>query len=62
MSISYIKAVETENFEEFDLAREQFGLILSELVSVGKAHSEHGDIEYFLDEEGNELIRRMFQG
>ena len=62
MSVSYIKAVETENFEEFELAREQFGFILNELVSVDKAHSEHGDIEYFLDEEGNELIRRLLQG
>ncbi len=62
MSVSYIKAVETENFEEFKLAREQFGFILNELISVDKAYSEHGDIEFFLDEEGNELIRRMLQG
>ena len=48
MSVSYIKAVETENFEEFELAREQFGFILNELVSEDKAHSEHGDIEFFL--------------
>ena len=62
MSVSYIKAIETENFEEFESAREQFGFILNELVSANKAHSEHGDIEYFLDEEGHELIRRMLQG
>jgi hypothetical protein len=62
MTVSYIKAIQTENFEEFESAREQFGFILNELVSVKKAHSEHGDIELFLDEEGNELIRRMFQG
>ncbi len=45
MSVSYLKAIETENFEEFGAAREQFGFILNELVSEGKAHSEHGDIE-----------------
>lgn len=62
MSVSYLKAIETENFEEFGAAREQFGFILNELVSEGKAHSEHGDVEGFLDEEGNELIRRILQG
>lgn len=64
MSVSYIKAIETENFnlQEFASAREQFGFILNELVSEEKSHSEHGDVEKFLDQEGNELIRRMFQG
>lgn len=49
MSVSYIKAVKTENFEEFKLAGEQSGFIPNELVSVDKAHSEHGDTECFLE-------------
>ena len=36
MSISYIKAIETENFEVFGSAREQFGFILNELMSEEK--------------------------
>jgi len=64
MSVSYIKAIETENInlDEFAPAREQFGFILKKLVSEEQSHSEHGDVEKFLDKEGNELIRRMFQG
>ena len=64
MSVSYIKAIETENFnlKEFASAREQFSFIIKQLVSQERSQSEHGDIETFLDVEGNELIRRMFQG
>jgi hypothetical protein len=64
MSVSYIKAIETENFnlKEFASAREQFSFLIKQLVSQEKSQSEHGDIETFLNVEGNELIRRMFQG
>ncbi len=37
MTISYIRSIETENFnlQEFAPAREQFGFILNQLMSEG---------------------------
>jgi hypothetical protein len=49
------------SLEEFDLAREQFNFLITQLQSE-MARMEHGEVEATLSKEGNELLRRLLQG
>lgn len=48
--------------EEFAAAREQFSEITEAFQSKQMSTLEHGDVESFIGSEGNELLRRLFQG
>jgi hypothetical protein len=59
MNLAYIKPTEISFF--FD-AKDQLNQIISQLESTGYDHAEHGDVEKFIQEEGNEILRRLLQG
>lgn len=46
----------------FELANEQYKLLLDTLVSEKYQILEHGEVEQFVHQEGTELLRRLFQG
>lgn len=48
--------------EEFAAAIEQFNKITEALQSRRMSNLAHGDVESFIGSEGNELLRRLFQG
>lgn len=48
--------------EEFAAASEQLNEIIEALQSKRMFTLEHGDVEAFIGLEGNELLRRLFQG
>lgn len=52
----------SQGLEEFAAAREQFGRLVNELQSDSTLGMEHGDVEQTISREGNELLRRLFQG
>ena len=56
MTTSYTKG------DEFQAATEQFQAMIETLLSAAMSRSEHGEIETFLHCEGQELLRRLFQG
>ena len=52
----------SQGLEEFAAAREQFSRLVNELQSDSTLGMEHGDVEQAISREGNELLRRLFQG
>jgi hypothetical protein len=59
MNIAYVNSLD---FLFFSDAKEQFDLIISQLQSEDQASSEHGKIEQYINLQGHELMRRLFQG
>ena len=59
MNVAYLNSSE---FSLFNAAREQLEQIITELQSKQQAGSEHGDIEQYLNIQGQELLRRLLQG
>ncbi len=55
---AYNKNIENE---VFNLANDQYKRILDKLVSDEMQINAHGEIESFLDKDGNELMRLLFQ-
>ena len=52
----------SEELSCFSDAHKQFDLILNQLVSKQMLTTEHGDVEQYVNEQGFELMRRLFQG
>ena len=52
----------SQGFEEFFSASQQFEHLVNRLRSKEAAQMEHGEIEDLVDQEGRELLRRLFQG
>ena len=59
MQQSYITILD---MEEFVQAREQLSRMLSAFVSEEMAHTQHGDLEAQVEQEGREFLRGVFQG
>lgn len=51
-----------DEWEMFSHAFEQFSDVVTQLRSDASRQLEHGQVEQFLDTEGRELLRRLFQG
>jgi hypothetical protein len=52
----------SNEFSCFSSARDQFDSLLKELVSVDNLAADHGEVEQFVNDQGFELMRRIFQG
>ena len=48
--------------DEFSPAVEQFIMLLDRLRSEETVRMEHGEVESLVDEDGTEILRRLFQG
>ena len=59
MNIAYLNSSE---FSFFSDAQEQLDQLISQLQSKHYADSEHGDIEKYINKDGQELLRRLLQG
>ena len=59
MNIAYLNSSE---FSFFTDAREQLEQIITVLQSEEKMCSEHGDIEQYINIQGQDLLRRLLQG
>ncbi len=59
MNIAYLN---TNDFSFFSDAQEQLDQLIKQLQSEDHAESEHGDIEKFINQEGQEILRRLLQG
>jgi hypothetical protein len=51
-----------DEWEVFSCAFEQFTHVVTSLRSPESQQLEHGDVEQFIESEGRELLRRLFQG
>lgn len=52
----------SQGFEEFFSASQQFEHLVHRLLSQEASQMEHGEIEELVEQEGRELLRRLFQG
>lgn len=63
MNVSYLKQTETSFFSD---AKEQLETLITQLESDDYENVEHGCVETYINEQGNEqgneLLRRLFQG
>lgn len=59
MNVAYLNSSESSLF---NVAREQLEQMITELQSEQQADSEHGDIEQYINIQGQELLRRLLQG
>ena len=59
MNIAYLNS---NDFSFFSGAQEQLDQLIKQLQSEHHAESEHGDIEKFINKEGQEILRRLLQG
>ncbi|MBT7993683.1 MAG: ISKra4 family transposase [Bacteroidetes bacterium] len=59
MNIAYLNS---NDFSFFSGAQEQLEQLIQQLQSEHYAKSEHGDIEKFINKEGQEILRRLLQG
>lgn len=59
MNIAYLNTTETSFFSD---AKNQLEFLISQLQSEGYSQSEHGDVEKYINEEGNEILRLLLQG
>lgn len=59
MNIAYLNP---NDFSFFSGAQEQLDQLIKQLQSEHHAESEHGDIEKFINKEGQEILRRLLQG
>ena len=59
MNTAYLNLNE---FSFFSDAQEQLNQLISGLQSKHYADSEHGDIEQYINKDGMEILRRLFQG
>ena len=59
MNAAYLKQTEISFFSD---AKEHVELIISQLLSDDYANIEHGNVESYINEQGTELLRRLFQG
>jgi hypothetical protein len=59
MSVAYINS---SDFSFFSDAKEQLGQMITQLESARYANCEHGEIEQYIRKEGDEVLRRLFQG
>lgn len=59
MNIAYLNTTELSFFSS---AQEQLDQLIEHLQSEDCARSEHGDIETYINQEGQELLRRLLQG
>ncbi|MEN8250584.1 MAG: hypothetical protein ABFS32_16750 [Bacteroidota bacterium] len=56
MNIAYLNS---NDFSFFSGAQEQLDQLIKQLQSEEHAKSEHGDIEKFINNEGQEILRRL---
>lgn len=59
MNIAYLNS---NDFSFFSGAQEQLDQLIKQLQSEHYTESEHGDIEKFINKEGQEILRRLLQG
>jgi hypothetical protein len=59
MNVAYLKQIETSFFSD---AKEQLETIINQLGSDDYEDVDHGCVETYINEQGNELLRRLFQG
>jgi len=59
MNIAYLNS---NDFSFFSGAQEQLDQLIKQLQSEDYTESEHGDIEKFINKEGQEILRRLLQG
>ena len=59
MNIAYLN---TNDFSFFSEAQEQLEQLIQKLQSEHYVKSEHGDIEKFINRDGQEILRRLLQG
>ena len=59
MNVAYLKQTETSFFSD---AKEQLETLISQLESGDYENVDHGCVETYINEQGNELLRRLFQG
>jgi hypothetical protein len=59
MNVAYINS---PDFSFFSDAKLQLDKIITQLQSAGYANFEHGEIEQYIKNEGNEVLRLLFQG
>jgi len=59
MNIAYLNSSE---FSFFSGAQEQLDELINQLQSEDYTNKEHGDIEYYINKGGQELLRRLLQG
>ncbi len=63
MNLAYLNTHEnTHEFSFFSAAQNQLEQLISQLQSEYYAESEHGDIEKYINKDGQELLRRLLQG
>ncbi len=62
-ALSYEHSIpELKRFSFFSGAQEQLDLLIKQLQSDEQANREHGDIESFINNKGQEILRRLLQG
>ncbi|MGK7918235.1 MAG: ISKra4 family transposase [Prochloraceae cyanobacterium] len=59
MNITSLTSIEQDPFQ---LAHEQYQLLVTTLSSIESQTWEHGQVETWLEHAGTELLRRLFQG
>lgn len=59
MHLAYVNSPDLSFFSD---AQEQLEQIIAQLQSEHCASSEHGEIEQYIDQQGQELLRRLLQG
>jgi len=59
MNIAYLNSAD---FSFFSDAQEQLDHLIKQLLSESYADREHGDIEKYINQDGQELLRRLLQG
>ena len=59
MNIAYLNS---NDFSFFSGAQEQLDQLIQQLQSEHYAKSGHGDIEHFINKDGQEILRRLLQG
>ena len=59
MNVAYLKQTETSFFSD---AKIQLATLISQLESSDYENVDHGCVETYINEQGNELLRRLFQG
>ncbi len=59
MNLAYLNTNELSFFSD---AQEQLEQLINQLQSEYYAESEHGDIEKYINKDGQELLRRLLQG
>ena len=59
MNVAYLNSSE---FSFFSCAQDQLDQIINQLQSDDSIDNEHGDIEKYINQEGQELLRCLLQG